>query len=157
MQQENGVFTKVVPLEYGVNTIKIHVEPSGDKNNELTKDITITVTREKPGQETEPTPTPPTETAKPTQEVSQGKIVVENNTTTLTIDENKVAKDIKDTSKKEIQFDLTNIGTTPQKALEIPVTVLNLIAENNKNVVVKSDEVALQFDAKNFGSITRSN
>ncbi|AIS53462.1 amylopullulanase AmyB [Thermoanaerobacter kivui] len=98
-----------------------------------------------------PPVTPPAsteETAKPTQEVSQGKVVVENNTTTLTIDENKVAKDIKDTSKKEIQFDLTNIGTTPQKALEIPVTVLNLIAENNKNVVVKSDEVALQFDAK---------
>ncbi|KHO61723.1 peptidase S8 [Thermoanaerobacter sp. YS13] len=88
------------------------------------------------------------ETTKPSQEVSQGKIVVENNTTTLTIDENKIAKDIKDTSKKEIQFDLTNIGTTPQKALEIPVTVFNLIAENNKNVVVKSDEVALQFDAK---------
>ncbi|EIW00114.1 S8 family serine peptidase [Thermoanaerobacter siderophilus] len=101
-----------------------------------------------------PPVTPPAsteETAKPTQEVSQGKVVVENNTTTLTVDENKVAKDIKDTSKKEIQFDLTNIGTTPQKALEIPVTVLNLIAENNKNVVVKSDEVALQFDAKTLG------
>ncbi|WP_029688083.1 alpha amylase N-terminal ig-like domain-containing protein [Thermoanaerobacter sp. A7A] len=151
VQQENGVFTKVIPLEYGVNTIKIHVEPSGDKNNELTKDITITVTREEPGQETEPAPTPPTETTKPAQEVSQGKVVIENNTTTLTIDENKVAKDIKDTSKKEIQFDLTNIGTTPQKALEIPVTVLNLIAENNKNVVVKSDEVTLQFDAKTLG------
>ncbi|AEM79928.1 S8 family serine peptidase [Thermoanaerobacter wiegelii] len=95
------------------------------------------------------TPTAGTEEAtKQSQEVSQGKVVVENNTTTLTIDENKVAKDIKDTSKKEIRFDLTNIGTTSQKALEIPVTVLNLIAKNSKNVVVKSDEVALQFDAK---------
>ncbi|SDF92956.1 beta-galactosidase [Thermoanaerobacter thermohydrosulfuricus] len=102
---------------------------------------------EGPTPQPQPAPTP-TKTTKQATEVSQGKVVVENNITTLTVDENKVAKDIKDTSKKEIQFDLTNIGTTPQKALEIPVIVLNLIAENNKNVVVKSDEVALQFDAK---------
>lgn len=145
VQQENGVFTKVIPLEYGVNTIKIHVEPSGDKNNELTKDITITVTREKPGHERQPTPTSPTE---PSEEVSQGRVVVENNTTILKVDENKVAKDIKDTSKQEIQFDLTNIGTTPQKALEIPVTVFNLIVEYNKNVVVKLDEVAFNLMQK---------
>ncbi|KUJ90037.1 MAG: alpha amylase catalytic subunit [Thermoanaerobacter thermocopriae] len=153
VQQENGVFTKVVPLEYGVNTTKIHVEPSGDKNNELTKDITITVIREEPVQEKEPTPTPrlestPTESTKPAQEVSQGKVVVENDTTILTVDEAKVSKDIKDTSKKEIQFDLTDIGQTSAKALEIPVSVLNLIAENNKNITVKSHEIALQFDAK---------
>ncbi|WP_031314260.1 alpha amylase N-terminal ig-like domain-containing protein [Caldanaerobacter subterraneus] len=153
VQQENGVFTKVVPLEYGVNIIKIHVEPSGEKNNELTKDITITVTREKLAQGKEPTPTPrlestPTESTKPAQEVSQGKVVVENDTTILTVDEAKVSKDIKDTSKKEIQFDLTDIGQTSAKALEIPVSVLNLIAENNKNITVKSHEIALQFDAK---------
>lgn len=153
VQQENGVFTKIVPLEYGVNIIKIHVEPSGEKNNELTKDITITVTKEKLAQGKEPTPTPrlestPTESTKPAQEVSQGKVVVENDTTILTVDEAKVSKDIKDTSKKEIQFDLTDIGQTSAKALEIPVSVLNLIAENNKNITVKSHEIALQFDAK---------
>ncbi|MGH2332461.1 bacterial Ig-like domain-containing protein, partial [Thermoanaerobacter mathranii] len=73
--------------------------------------------------------TPPAgteEATKPSQETPQGKVVVENNTTILKVDKNKVAKDIKDTSKQEIQFDLTNIGTTPQKALEIPVTVFNL-------------------------------
>lgn len=39
------------------------MEPSGDKNNELTKDITITVIREEPVQEKEPTPTPESEPA----------------------------------------------------------------------------------------------
>jgi len=100
------------------------------------------------GKPEKPEPIEPTEPTEPSQEVSQGRVVVENNTIILKVDENKVAKDIKDTSKKEIQFDLTNIGTTPQKALEIPVTVFNLIVEYNKNVVVKLDEVALQFDAK---------
>ncbi|MBZ4665965.1 alpha amylase N-terminal ig-like domain-containing protein [Mahella sp.] len=152
VQQENGIFTKIVPLEYGVNTIKIHVEPNANEDNELTKDITITVTRQKSAQVIEPTPVPPTGTTEPPQEVSQGKVVVENNTTTLIIDEAKVLNNIKDTANKEIQFNLTNIGTTPQKALEIPVSVLNLIEENNKNVVVKSDEITLQLDAKTWGA-----
>ncbi|MDI3312027.1 MAG: DUF4832 domain-containing protein, partial [Thermoanaerobacterium sp.] len=41
-----------------------------------------------PASASKPEPTLP---AEPTEEVSQGKVVVENNTTTLTIDENKVA------------------------------------------------------------------
>ena len=97
--------------------------------------------------------TPPASTEQPketpkAEEVSQGKVVVEGNTTVLVVEENKVANEIKDATKKEVVFDLTNVGGTSSKAIEVPVKVLNMIAENNKNVVVKSGEVALSIDPK---------
>ncbi|MFV9568464.1 endo-1,4-beta-xylanase [Thermoanaerobacter mathranii] len=90
-----------------------------------------------------PTPTEPTEAS---HEVSQGKVVVENNTTIMVVDETKISKDIKDTLKKEMQFDLTNIGKTDAKALEIPVSVINLVVANNKNITIKLNDVTLKFD-----------
>ncbi|MCS3917381.1 lactocepin [Caldanaerobacter subterraneus subsp. tengcongensis MB4] len=97
--------------------------------------------------------TPPASTEQPketpkAEEASQGKVVVEGNTTVLVVEENKVANEIKDATKKEVVFDLTNVGDTSSKAIEVPVKVLNMIAENNKNVVVKSGEVALSIDPK---------
>ena len=111
-------------------------------------------TQEEPAPTPQPTPenaTMPTarEETKPTaKEVAQGKVVTENNVITLIVEENKILKDITDKSKKEIQFNLTDIAKTPVKVLEVPVGVLYLIAENNKNITVKADEIALQFNAK---------
>lgn len=108
-----------------------------------------------PGSEPTPTPAPkPTpppaqdhnDTTLPSGEVSQGKVVVENNVAIMKVNKDKIVADIRDTSKREIQFDLTDIGTTPTKAIEIPYEVLSLIAENSKNITVRAQEVSLKID-----------
>ncbi|HBT48871.1 MAG: S-layer-like proteiny domain protein [Caldanaerobacter subterraneus] len=103
-----------------------------------------------PSPELQPTPSPEPKTSSETKgvEVSQGKVIESADKAVLVVDEIKVSKDIKDSTRKKVQFDLTNISTKSVKALEIPVSVLNLIAENKKDVIVKSDEIALKFESK---------
>ncbi|HHW57149.1 MAG TPA: S8 family serine peptidase [Clostridia bacterium] len=134
-------------VKAGTTTIEISYS---DKTGNKTTKVNVTV-KEVPssgGGDFVPV-TPPASTEQPKgEEVSQGKVVVEGNATTLVVEENKVTNEIKDPTKKEIVFDLTNVGETSSKAIEVPVSVLSLIAENSKNIEVKSNEFRLIFDAK---------
>ncbi|NNG65707.1 S8 family serine peptidase [Caldanaerobacter subterraneus] len=138
-------------LRAGNTTIIVSYDGKSTEVGVTVKEITPP-----PGEGIIPPPapvTPPAGTEQPketpkAEEASQGKVVVEGNTTVLVVEENKVANEIKDATKKEVVFDLTNVGDTSSKAIEVPVKVLNMIAENNKNVVVKSGEVALSIDPK---------
>ncbi|WP_273701755.1 S-layer homology domain-containing protein [Tepidanaerobacter acetatoxydans] len=117
---------------------------------------TAEIVKEKPGKPGEPSePKEPSrkgqsKTKQAVQEVLQGKVFTENDITILLVDEDKVAKDVKDTLKTKIQFDLTDIGATHEKALEIPADVFNLVVKYNKNIIIKSDEAVLQLDLTNL-------
>jgi len=160
IQAENGVFTKNVSLVYGQNTIKIHVEPNdsgvygNDKGRiaELTKDITINVTRSFPSSENNNSNLPSSENnnSNASNNNSQGTVTTSGNTTILTLDENKAINEIKNSLAGEVVFDLTSIGNTDNKALEIPVTVLNTAKDNNTNIVVKADEVKIELSKESL-------
>jgi uncharacterized lipoprotein YddW (UPF0748 family) len=82
------------------------------------------------------------------KEASQGKVIVVGNTTTYLLEKNKLEEEINDKHKKELKFDLTDIGTTSQKELEIPLEVLRLLEKGNKRIIIKSDEITLEFNSK---------
>ncbi|WP_252228327.1 Ig-like domain-containing protein [Caldicoprobacter algeriensis] len=73
---------------------------------------------------------------------------------TYYMDINKISKDIEDPSKKSIYIDLTNIiSASNKRTVEIPFDVIELMVKNNKTTIVKSQEVALQFDTKALAAL----
>ncbi|WP_026486028.1 alpha amylase N-terminal ig-like domain-containing protein [Caldanaerobius polysaccharolyticus] len=140
-QAENGDFIKQVSLKYGLNSIKIHVEPGddtiygNDKNRiaELIKDLIINITRTLP-KNTQST------TVLGTQ---RGTVITSGNLTILKVDADSVINDIENTGDSNIVFDLNNIGSTENKAVEFPVAVLNAAKDNSKDILVKTGDVQI--------------
>ncbi|MDK2806115.1 MAG: hypothetical protein PWQ94_1279 [Thermoanaerobacterium sp.] len=176
VQSENGVFTKVVNLNYGVNTIKIHVEPNDGsvygndqgRITELTKDIEIDVIRQEnnsgsgtgnnntgtSGSNSSSTGSGNTgSTGTSTTSTTSGNSSNTNNTIgtvnkngniiTLTLDVEKAKNLINNTKDKKVVLDLTTLGTSQQKVVEIPKEILTASAAGDKDIVIKSDSVSI--------------
>ncbi|AFK87257.1 MULTISPECIES: carbohydrate-binding domain-containing protein [Thermoanaerobacterium] len=82
-------------------------------------------------------------TSNSVNEKQQDVIIISGNSVSK-IDEDSIMNDIKDTSTNEIVFDLTKVGDSNQKVLEVPVSILVLAYENNKNIVVNSGEMKFE-------------
>ncbi|WKV08348.1 alpha amylase N-terminal ig-like domain-containing protein [Thermoanaerobacterium sp. CMT5567-10] len=156
VQDENGAFTKDVHLNYGVNTIKIHVEPNDgiiygndeSRISELTKDIEIDVKRQ--GEDNGSTPT------NNGSSLSNGNVGYNGSTTfdlgsittsgsnvTVKIDGGKLRDKISKTQERTITIDLTSLKDAKEKVVAIPSSVLTNANDNNKDIELKFNNLAV--------------
>ncbi|WP_051585735.1 endo-1,4-beta-xylanase [Caldanaerobius polysaccharolyticus] len=83
-----------------------------------------------------------------------GTVTKTADTVTLVLNEIEALNVVKNSSSNVITFDISNIGTTLQKVLEIPVSVLNAAKNLNKEIIVKSGFVSATISR---GSLDLSN
>nr|AAB00841.1 pullulanase [Thermoanaerobacterium thermosulfurigenes] len=173
VQDKNGVFTKDVSLNYGVNKIKIHVEPNDGsvygndqgRITELTKDIEIDVIRQEnnsgsgtgnnntstSGSNSSSTGSGSTGSTSITSNISNtsntsntiGVITKNGNVITLTLDAGKAKDLIVNSKDKKVVFDITTIGEGQQKVVQISKDILDTSAANGKDIVIKSDNASI--------------
>ncbi|TCW32615.1 Ig-like protein group 2 [Thermohydrogenium kirishiense] len=78
-----------------------------------------------------------------TQASGIGTITTSGNTTVLTLDENKVIDQIKNTTASNVTFDISTIGQTQRKAIEIPVSVITTAKDASKEIIIKSSNAEI--------------
>jgi hypothetical protein len=71
-----------------------------------------------------------------------GTVEASGDTTVLKIDQDRI-QSVMQTDRNEIEIDLSSIGHTSVKVLEIPVTVLSGLREANKDMVILSGGVSM--------------
>ncbi|MDI3311220.1 MAG: S-layer homology domain-containing protein [Thermoanaerobacterium sp.] len=72
-----------------------------------------------------------------------GTVTTTGNTTTLILDTSKTLATINNTQGSQVTIDLTSVGTTKEKAVEIPKDVIIAAKDNEKDIIIKSDNVQL--------------
>nr|ADB23440.1 XynA [Thermoanaerobacterium saccharolyticum] len=72
-----------------------------------------------------------------------GIVTKNGNVITLTLDVQKAKEFINNTKDKNVVFDLTTLGTSQQKVVEISKEILTASAASDKDIVIKSDNASI--------------
>ncbi|MDK2806158.1 MAG: endo,4-beta-xylanase [Thermoanaerobacterium sp.] len=72
-----------------------------------------------------------------------GVVIRNGNIITLTLDAGKAKEFINNTKDKKVVLDLTTLGTSQQKVVEISKDILTASAASDKDIVIKSDSASI--------------
>ena len=86
------------------------------------------------------------------EKTAEDNISTDGDMTIITINEEKAIDEIKNSENSVIIFDLSEVGTTAAKTVEIPENVFKAASEYSKDIIVKVGDVELLLEKDTFDS-----